>query len=1208
MKQYFIDYSLSLCRFFYVKVNYFYYFPKTYQTIWLCIRTCILVLVFGYISTFTLYSQNLSNFRYKVLPYQQDTIQLDSLSIVPNTTIISIKDRIVSIDNYKIDEAGSFLFLNKGIFSSNDTLYVSYRVFPYLLSKTLSHKSFAEKKKGDIGILMNPFEYKPAEEKSTLQFGGLDYSGSLSRGISFGNNQDLILNSSLNLQLNGFINPDIEVQASVTDNNIPLQPEGNTQNLQEFDKIYILLKLYKNHSVLLGDILNNNQTATYYKKYVRNIQGLQYAGNIDFGKYGKLKVDAMGGAARGKYARNELAVTEGNQGPYKLRGNNGESFIIILAGSERVYVNSQLMKRGLDQDYVIDYNLGEIVFTPKRLITKDLRVTVEFNYSERSYIRTVFDAALTYSYKKFEVGVGAYSEQDAKNQSTAQNLSDAQKALLRNVGDSLQNAKQLSARTEAYSVDRIFYQLTDSLTPSGVYYDSIFTYSYDSTETLYYVVFTFVGEGKGNYILASSGSNGRVYAWVEPQGGVLRGNYEPIMQLIAPSSIRMYTITSRYTWNEKNILQGELAVSQFDPNTFSDIDNKYHTGIASTLQYKNTRILKRKDSLATLSLQSTLQYDFIYKNFNTIERFRDVQFSRNWNNEDINTRKTNEHFAFSSFNFLTRSNGNVLYKLTFFLRESFYQGFEHTIESKLYGKQWQLQTNSTVLHATSITRKSLFIKPNSTLFYKIKPLRNWKIKLSVDNEYNISRNILSDTLDATSRHWQQYSFGVLSSDSMKNKYSIEYTHRREQRALVYELEKAHFIANTLNISGEILSKTRHQFAWNLTYRNIQEIDSLLARNYLKNYYLGRIEYRMSELKGMFKSTLFYELGSGREPKTEFTYIEAPNGNGQYAYTDINNNGVRELNEYYISQFNDLNRYIKLFNTTSELVPVNTTTLNASLTIQPSAYLKSKQRFIRWINTLSTLTTIQLTKKNFASSATPVAQYFNPTSSGLNDSQLVSNAFIVRNSIFFNRIHPKYAAEYTVSFNNNRTLLTNGFETRKSLNHQWKVRWNITKSISWNANYVNGYKSNYSAFFTDRRFVIVINETQHEFSYIFKQLIRASITYNYSFQSNSHPETAGQFMVMNALKSEFKFTSLKQGNASASFSFVNIAYKDTREKNSQVEFTMLQGLQNGRNYIWNLTFARKLSDNIELLMSYDGRKTGQNAKVIHTGSAQIRAVF
>jgi hypothetical protein len=53
--------------------------------------------------------------------------------------------------------------------------------------------------------------------------------------------------------------------------------------------------------------------------------------------------------------------------------------------------------------------------------------------------------------------------------------------------------------------------------------------------------------------------------------------------------------------------------------------------------------------------------------------------------------------------------------------------------------------------------------------------------------------------------------------------------------------------------------------------------------------------------------------------------------------------------------------------------------------------------------------------------------------------------------------------------------------------------------------------------------------------------------------------------------------------------------------------MLDGLVNGKNWLWQISFEKRLARNIEMALEYEGRKSGSNA-IIQTGRASLRAVF
>ncbi|MFK8057719.1 MAG: hypothetical protein AB8F78_16450, partial [Saprospiraceae bacterium] len=210
------------------------------------------------------------------------------------------------------------------------------------------------------------------------ELGAVDYRGSFGRGLRFGNSQNLVLDSRLDLQLNGDLGGGLTVAAVVSDQNIPLQPEGNTVQLQEFDKLFITVAKDK-HSLTAGDYSLRSQQG-HFLRFDKNLQGLNY----NYGKSQDSTRSSIGvAAARGQFNRIQLAVDDGNQGPYRLSGQRGEPFVIVLAGTERIYLDGKLLTRGIDQDYVIDYNRGELTFMPRLLINRFQRILVEYEYVDQ---------------------------------------------------------------------------------------------------------------------------------------------------------------------------------------------------------------------------------------------------------------------------------------------------------------------------------------------------------------------------------------------------------------------------------------------------------------------------------------------------------------------------------------------------------------------------------------------------------------------------------------------------------------------------------------------------------------------------------------------------------------------------------------------------------------------------------------------------------
>ena len=239
----------------------------------------------------------------------------------------------------------------------------------------------------------------------------LQKSGSIVRGLSIGSNRDLSLTSGFRMQMAGKISDDLELTAALTDENSPIQPEGTTQTLQEFDKVFVELR-GTDLQATFGDFVLD-VPGSEFSRFSRKLQGAKGGAHFTVGAgSGDLLLAAA--VARGKFTTNEFRGLDGVQGPYRLTGRDNEREIIVIAGTERVYLNGEQMTRGENQDYVIDYANGELSFTPRRLIAHSSRIVVDFEYSDRQFNRTLVGAQAGFSLlgSRLTLRTGFFRESD----------------------------------------------------------------------------------------------------------------------------------------------------------------------------------------------------------------------------------------------------------------------------------------------------------------------------------------------------------------------------------------------------------------------------------------------------------------------------------------------------------------------------------------------------------------------------------------------------------------------------------------------------------------------------------------------------------------------------------------------------------------------------------------------------------------------------
>jgi hypothetical protein len=257
-------------------------------------------------------------------------------------------------------------------------------------------------------------------------------------------------------------------------------------------------------------------------------------------------------------------------------------------------------------------------------------------------------------------------------------------------------------------------------------------------------------------------------------------------------------------------------------------------------------------------------------------------------------------------------------------------------------------------------------------------------------------------------------------------------------------------------------------------------------------------------------------------------------------------------------------------------------------------------FNKFITRFTLQSSLQVYKKQQSGGAPA----FTPFKGKLNDTSLINLNHAFSNTLSFNRYSTVWGVDVTNITNYNKSLLTYGFETTQQNIWSLKGRANITKNYS--LQYEQKFISNSlnTPSFANRNYDINTVSSTPQFIFTSATTFRIETYYQYQFKKNASA-FGGEKATFHSIHIDAKYNTVSSTSIMAGFQFSNINFKGTA--NTTVSYIMLEGLLPGKNVLWNISLTKRLINNLEISVEYEGRKPA-GTRVINTGTASVRALL
>ncbi|MFB1039993.1 MAG: hypothetical protein QMC35_05990, partial [Polaribacter sp.] len=525
----------------------------------------------------------------------------------------------------------------------------------------------------------------------------------------------------------------------------------------------------------------------------------------------------------------------------------------------------------------------------------------------------------------------------------------------------------------------------------------------------------------------------------------------------------------------------------------------------------------------------------------------------------------------SEFNLQNKKNDFILYRYNHLNYATTFYGNKHELQSKIRHKNTTFFIDGSFLTNTSTVEDNSFLRAKATIEHHFK--KSW-VGAFTNLETNSRKNTSSRDFINTSHRFKEFEayFGI--GDTAKVFAKIGFNYRNNDSIKLNEFKEINNRKSFYINSNLIQSKNTNLSVYanyRLTENNFSEDKKSLNSRFIFNQKLFHNFLNINTL---------YETSSGNVARQEYIYLKTAPGLGYYTWIDYNGDGVQDFDEFEVAEFQDQANYLRVPKPNLRFLATTRVKFRQAINFNFKQW-KNKNGFKKTLSHFNNESLLSVENEQ-----SRIGNSFNFNPFNFDENKMIGLNLNLRNSLYFNRNIQKYSASYTFGKQRNKQQYFIGTQENNTKTHQ--VEFTHKFATFWLFNLMGKVSKNdlQTENFNNRNYSIEGKEIQPKISFLQTQNKRFTAFYHYKKKANSLENF--EALKQQKFGIEYYYTSEKQDQITANINiFLNDFIGDT---NTPVAYQMLEGLQAGKNYTWNLLFNRKLNSFLNLNLNYLGRKS------------------